>query len=378
MKRLSWLATEGLCLLVVLLITGIPTARAQSAYPPAHDAYVNDFTGRLSASEGEKIRVLLRQARQETGVEATVVVIDSIDDYPMNDPSIESFATHLFNEWGIGDADRDDGVLFLVALGDRKVRIEIGAGYGAYNSELMKRILDHHVLPHFKAGNIGEGIYAGIRSTLSELTDWQPAVPKTPRSAVATPAVTTPAVATPARKTIPTWPSGPVGIGFSLVLLAGASMGGRLIYRYRRRRCFRCGAAMRRLDETEEDQFLMSGQQTEEILKSMEYDVWKCDSCDHTTVTAWRQWFSSYRTCPSCGLRALLRQTHILEQATYTSSGEKEILRSCRSCDYDRREVVTIPRLEANSDDDYSSSSSSGSTSFGGGSSSGGGATASW
>ncbi len=231
MRGPSRLMAECIYLLAALMIIA-PGASAQAAYPPPAETWVNDFSGRLSASDAGQIRRLLKQIHQDTGVEATVVVVDSIHDYQTGDDSIESFATHLFNDWGVGDAARNDGVLFLVALGDRQVRIELGEGHGTYNSALMARILDDQVLPAFKRGRIADGIQAGIHAALAELTDWRP-----------------PAVAE-ARRELPPAPQaaaagglGVFGSGLLLLLVSVSLMGwGSLFLSHRRKNtCPDCG-----------------------------------------------------------------------------------------------------------------------------------------
>jgi hypothetical protein len=62
---------------------------------------------------------------------------------------IESFATNLFNAWGIGDAERNDGVLLLVARDDRLVRIELGAGYDPFDEGRLWTVFNEHILSDF-------------------------------------------------------------------------------------------------------------------------------------------------------------------------------------------------------------------------------------
>ena len=108
--------------------------------------------------------------KHDTGVEAVVVTIDSIGDYDTGDETIESFATNLFNTWGIGDRERNDGVLILVAVKDRGVRVEISAGYGDTRNAGMQEVINEHMLPHFKEENYSRGIYLGARAVVGKLT----------------------------------------------------------------------------------------------------------------------------------------------------------------------------------------------------------------
>ncbi len=82
-----------------------------------------------------------------TGVSVTVLTIDSFRAYTADDISFERFATRLFNHWGIGNADRNDGILLLVAKKDRKVRIELGKGYPSSYDARAKEIIDTVIVP---------------------------------------------------------------------------------------------------------------------------------------------------------------------------------------------------------------------------------------
>lgn len=108
--------------LLVLLLSWCwwQTAYAQDSYPAWQDFYVNDFADVIDADDEAQIRSLLNNLYDAHDVEATVLTINSIHDYGTGDETIESFATNLFNSWGIGDAERNDGILLLVAIEDRE------------------------------------------------------------------------------------------------------------------------------------------------------------------------------------------------------------------------------------------------------------------
>jgi uncharacterized membrane protein YgcG len=60
---------------------------------------------------------------------------------------IESFATNLFNTWGIGDREKSNGFMILVAVHDRRVRIELGSGYSGEMDQVMQRVMNEDMLP---------------------------------------------------------------------------------------------------------------------------------------------------------------------------------------------------------------------------------------
>jgi uncharacterized membrane protein YgcG len=160
------------CLLVfagLLLFAGI--VAGATGYPARTDAYVNDYAGVLDSSSEQTIRDLFQQLENDTGTEAVVVTVNSIRDYGTGDSTIESFATNLFNTWGIGSWQEDNGILILVAVQDRACRIEMGAGYGHQYDSAMQHVIDEHMLPYFKSGNYQTGIVEGSRNVIGSVTE---------------------------------------------------------------------------------------------------------------------------------------------------------------------------------------------------------------
>jgi uncharacterized membrane protein YgcG len=91
----------------------------------------NDYAKVITSSDEKSIRNMLADLEAQTGIEATVLTINSIYDHDTDDKPIESFATNLFNTWGIGDREENNGFMILVAVHDRRVRIELGSGYSS-------------------------------------------------------------------------------------------------------------------------------------------------------------------------------------------------------------------------------------------------------
>lgn len=156
-----------------LLLIGT-TANAQGSYPPARDPYVNDYAGVIDQQHVQEIRTMLTDLKKQANIQATVLTINSIKDYQTGDETIESFATHLFNTWGIGDRATNKGVLILVAVKDRQVRIELGTGYESQYNAAMKEAIDEYMLPAFKNSEYSRGIYEGTRAVVAKLTGVQP------------------------------------------------------------------------------------------------------------------------------------------------------------------------------------------------------------
>jgi uncharacterized protein len=160
-----------ICLLMILgfLSSGL-SAQGLAGYPKPTDDYVNDFAGVLNKPDSEAIRKMFKDLEYKTGIEAVAVTINSVGDYNKVDSGLESFATNLFNTWGIGHKKGNNGVLILVAVKDRKCRIELGGGYGRIYDPVMKQVIDENMLPYFKDGDYSRGIFEGSRAVIDKIT----------------------------------------------------------------------------------------------------------------------------------------------------------------------------------------------------------------
>jgi uncharacterized protein len=100
----------------------------------------------------------LRDYQTRSGHQVVVAIVPSLEGY-----DIREYGNQLFRHWAIGDKERDDGVLILVAPNERKVSIEVG--YGAepeLTDAISKIIIENGMVPHFKSDDYGGGITAGI------------------------------------------------------------------------------------------------------------------------------------------------------------------------------------------------------------------------
>lgn len=154
--------------ILLLLTTHLSILHAD--YPQAESTYFNDWAEVVSPGDAAEIIKMAKDLEHQTGIELVVVTIDSIYDYDTGDNSLESFATNLFNRWGVGDKKKNNGVMLLVAVKDRNVRIELGRGYGHRYDDVMKEVIDKRIIPHFKNDEYSRGIYEGTRATIEKVT----------------------------------------------------------------------------------------------------------------------------------------------------------------------------------------------------------------
>jgi uncharacterized protein len=160
-------------------------------------------------------------------MQITVVTIESLARY--NATSIEAFATRLFNAWGIGDATRNDGILILVAVADRTVRIELGVGYPPVHDGRALRVIDALMLPEFRDGRLAAGIEAGVTGAVEHIArPFRAGNPVTETSGIPAPPSTFP------------WDFAAF-IAFVLALIGWKARGAVADMMVARRPCPRCG-----------------------------------------------------------------------------------------------------------------------------------------
>ncbi len=143
--------------LVLFLLIGGVTASAEVEVPKITRA-VTDLTGSLSTQQLNELEGTLRSFSSTRGSQIAVLIV------PTTEPeAIEQFSIRVVDEWKLGRMGIDDGVLLLVALNDRTMRIEVGKGLeGILPDAKAKRIIDDVIIPEFKAGNIYAGVYNGV------------------------------------------------------------------------------------------------------------------------------------------------------------------------------------------------------------------------
>lgn len=133
------------------------------AYTP--QGFVSDFTNTLNLEQKQSIENKLSAFEKNSSNEISVVLVPSLDgDY------IEHYATKLFEDWKIGKKEKNNGVLFLISLNDRAMRIEVGYGLEGYITDSnASYIIRNIVSPEFKKGDYYSGIDKGV-DALIELT----------------------------------------------------------------------------------------------------------------------------------------------------------------------------------------------------------------
>ncbi|GBC93778.1 hypothetical protein HRbin15_02280 [bacterium HR15] len=364
-------------LVLALLLTGTWAQRVADVPNPrqTEGGWVVDMADILTTAQKQQLNAMLSALERDTGAEMAVVIVQrTLDAEP------KEFATELFNRWGVGKKGEDNGVLVLVALQQRRIEVETGYSIeGILPDSEVGTLLQDVVVPAFRRGDYAGGLIALVNELIQRIRDRSPGAytpPETPRSI-------------------------PIGSLLGTLLIFGGL--GALVWFLlgeRAPRCPTCLKPMRLLNEKQDNAYLSPLQLTEERLGSVDYRVWRCDTCQTVEIRPRIQWFSGYEVCPKCNGRTLKTTSHVVREPTYRRAGLELIRKVCKNpkCGYKDEQQRILPRREYSPDvivlgggsgggGGWFGGSSSGSGgggwsggggSFGGGSSGGGGAGASW
>lgn len=378
----------------------------------------------LSPAAVGEINSLLLDIRRKSTAEVVFVVIDSID----GASDIDTYGVDLFEHWGIGKKDKDNGVLVLVVPGQRRYTIKTGYGTeGILPTATLARMTRHGLEPLMRQGKTDEALVStarslnGLMTTEDAIAELQSAEHGPGRYrgdgddgesmasllffVLMSAAVLTAVLGVVVLIKIRSLRGEDNHTKYEKMLTTCRIMGwmcvvtlgiGCLVYfplksrldkwRNGRHRCPNCGHDMHKLDEDEDNKYLTPAQDTEEKLASVDYDVWLCDNCGETDILAYRNPDTVYTECPVCHSRAcrMTRDRIIVSPTTrHGGRGVKEYM--CMNCHKQSAIPYNIARLEEPSvvilpggGGGFRGGGGFGGGGFGGGSTSGGGVSGGW
>ncbi|CAN7696633.1 TPM domain-containing protein [Bosea sp. LjRoot9] len=163
---------RSLILLAALVFAGAGAWAADPSYP-ALTGRIVDGAKLIAPEARQRIEAKIKAHEDKAGDQLVVATVPSLQGI-----GIEDFANGLFRFWKLGEKPRNNGVLFIVAPNERKVRIEVGYGLeGALTDALSKIIITTAVAPKFKTGDFAGGIEGGVDAILTILSgdaeEWQ-------------------------------------------------------------------------------------------------------------------------------------------------------------------------------------------------------------
>ncbi|KST68298.1 TPM domain-containing protein [Mastigocoleus testarum] len=373
LKKLeSTLLASSLCLAVFLFPLKSEALTVQEVPNPRQEVYgawVTDMAEILTDSTEAQLNQMIEELEAKNGTEIAVVTV--AETAPAASP--KEFTTELFNYWGIGKKEQDNGVLFLISVGDRRVEIETGYGVeGILPDAKVGKIIDTKIKPQFKQGDFDGGTLAGTKALVIALgSDRTSSVSDKPSQNI------------PATGFLLAGGILALAIGTAVILMSRRvrikpigrsrlSGGSRIFF------CADCQQKMKKVDNAKVQSMLSQPEKIAQDLGSLRFQGWRCPKCSQdderfhfiTYVSSSPQ----FKQCPKCNELTVTWTKKILEQATHYSSGQSLITDKCHCCNYSRQGKETIPRLPPGNSS-WSGSSGGG---FGGGSSGGGGAGGDW
>ena len=151
-----------------LALFALATPAAAQTFPPNNGSPVVDQAGILTPAQQLDLKSKAEALYANTGRAFAVATVKSLEGYPVDD-----YAYRLGRAWGLGQKDKDNGVLLLVAPNEHKVDIATGYGAGAYMTDAMSGlIIREAILPHFKQNppDYGGGIEAGADAIIKQMS----------------------------------------------------------------------------------------------------------------------------------------------------------------------------------------------------------------
>lgn len=158
MRRFVGLVAAG-----ILALTLFPAQARALDVPaaPSLDSPIVDQTGTLTQGEIKQLAAQIATSRKEKSYQIGILIVDTLG----NGEYLEGYSLKVARKWGIGEKDKSNGVLLLVAKSDRKLRIEVGRGLeGELTDVRSNRIIRNVITPKFKEGKYYEGISSGVNS----------------------------------------------------------------------------------------------------------------------------------------------------------------------------------------------------------------------
>lgn len=155
-------------LAVVLMIAALIAPVAAQVNLPMPTTYVVDRANVIDAATERALNGILQELEQKTGSQYIILTVQTTNGMP-----IEQFSIELAEQWKLGQKDRDNGMLFTIAVKDRRYRFEVGYGFEGYiTDQYASRVGRETLAPLLRQGDFSGGIYAAnlqvVRKIASE------------------------------------------------------------------------------------------------------------------------------------------------------------------------------------------------------------------
>lgn len=165
-RKFTWSTILSAVFVTTLLFFCSLSVLALDVPNPPKNGYVLDQTQTLTKEEIQSMNRMGLEVQKKTKAQIAVLLIPTLDGEDVSD-----YANRVFRAWGIGDKEKNNGVLFLIALKDKQMRIEVGYGLeGAINDGKAGEILDQYAIPYFQKGKFGLGVMETYKVLVGEVS----------------------------------------------------------------------------------------------------------------------------------------------------------------------------------------------------------------
>ena len=146
------------------------TASLQLIIPEKPISWVSDFEKLFTTEQSNYLDSLIHIYETSTGNEIAIVTL-SLDTFQIeNSQKFDDFSLALFNKWGVGKKDKNNGIGILISTKLKRIRIEVGKGLiKKLSDEEAKLIIDTQILPAFKKGEYYNGVLQGLIAIFKEI-----------------------------------------------------------------------------------------------------------------------------------------------------------------------------------------------------------------
>lgn len=147
-----------------LILAGLLLAgTAEALNVPKLGGRVNDYASILSPATVSQLESVLKDLETSDSTQIVVLTITSLQG-----DSLERFSLNVAEQWQIGQSQEDNGALLLIAVEDRKIRIEVGYGLEGTLTDLISgQIIRNIITPHFRRGNFNQGVIDGVGAMIA-------------------------------------------------------------------------------------------------------------------------------------------------------------------------------------------------------------------
>ncbi|MCF7793031.1 MAG: TPM domain-containing protein [Candidatus Cloacimonetes bacterium] len=153
--------------IISLLILILVISQLTALKVPSLKGRINDYAGILNSQEERNLESYLTQFENRSSIQIAVLTIKSLEG-----ENLESYSIKVADEWKIGQPGEDNGVILLVAIQEKKLRIEVGYGLEGYLTDAKSGyIIRNYITPYFKKGEFYNGVAAGVQAITGVLTD---------------------------------------------------------------------------------------------------------------------------------------------------------------------------------------------------------------